>query len=150
MSDAAPRTTKFLVELVGDLETVNGICSRCPEGLSLEEIFEGWEPTPNAVTKVLLVAHQDMAAEGAALLLALILEDILDLPARDTASMQMRVTMGSDVQLSLIEDCFRLIADCAWAKMEITSAREPVIPVETTNMSELIKQAIAQSRAANS
>ncbi|MNJ77818.1 hypothetical protein D3C77_754100 [compost metagenome] len=58
--------------------------------------------------------------------------------------------MGSDVKLSRIEEHFRRIADCPWAEIEFRSALESVISVETTNMSELIKQAIAQSRQATS
>lgn len=150
MGDAAPRTTKFQVELSGDLETVNGICSKCPKGISLEENFAGWMPTSSAVTTVILVAHQDMEADVAALLLALVLEDILERPARGNTSLQMRVTAGSDVKLSRIAEHFRPIADCPWAEIEFGSALEADIPVETTNMSDLIKQAIAQSREVDS
>lgn len=150
MGNAVPRTTKFLVDLFGDPETVHSICSRCPEGISLEENFAGWGPPSNAVTKVLLVAHQDMEADTASLLLALVLEDILGRPAKGNTSLQMRVTVGSDVKLSCIEELFRPIADCPWAEIEFRSALEAVIPVETTNMSDLIKQAIAQSRETDS
>lgn len=150
MGNAVPRTTKFLVDLFGDPETVHSICSRCPEGISFEENFAGWVSTSSAVTTVILVAHQDMEADVAALLLALVLEDILERPARGNTSLQMRVTVGSDVKLSRIAEHFRPIADCPWTEIEFRSALEAVIPVETTNMSDLIKQAIAQSREADS
>jgi hypothetical protein len=150
MGDAAPRTTKFLVELVGDLETVNDICSRCPNGISLEEDFARWQPTPQERIHIFLAAHQDMAADTAALLLALVLEDIPERPVKGSTRLQMRVTVGNDVKLSSIEEHFRPIADCPWAEIEFESALEAVIRVETTNMSELIKHAIAQSREADS
>jgi hypothetical protein len=146
MGDAAPRATKFQVELSGDLETVHGICSKCPKEISLEENFAGWVPTSSAVTTVILVAHQDMEADAAALLLALVLKGIPEQPARGNTSLHMRVTVGSDVKLSRIEEHFRPIADCPWAEIEFRSALEASIPVETTNMSDLIKRAIAQSR----
>ncbi|WP_417219070.1 hypothetical protein [Achromobacter spanius] len=150
MGDAVPRTTKFLAELHGDLETVSDICSKCPEGISLEENFAGWKPNPKALIKAVLVAHQDMEAHTAALLVALAVEDTLGRPARGCTSLRMRVTVGSNVELSRIKEHFRPIADCQWAEIEITRALEPVIPVKTINMSDLIKQAIAQSREADS
>jgi hypothetical protein len=146
MDLAAPRTTKFLVELIGDLEIVGDICSRCPEGISLEENFAGWGPNPKPLIQVFLVAHPDMPAEAAGLLLALVLEGIFDRPGRSNIRMQMRVTVGSDVELSLIEDRFRLVADCSWAEIQYASAPDTVIPVRTTNISALLKQALAASR----
>lgn len=146
MSEASSRTTEFLVALVGDLETVTAICSRCPEEISLEESFTGWEPLPKGPIQVLLVAHQDMAANGAALQFALILEDILNQPPRGDRFMRMRITVGSDVNLSHIEDHFRLVSDCAWAELQYTSAPGPVIPISTTNMSALLKRAATDSR----
>jgi len=148
--DAALRTTKFLVELVGDLKTVNDICSRYPNGISLEEDFARWQPTPHARINIFLAAHQDMGADTAALLLALVLEDIVERPAKGSTRLQMRVTVGNDVKLSRIEEHFHPIADCSWAEIEFGSALEAVISVETINMSELIKHAIAQSREADS
>ncbi|WP_156395152.1 hypothetical protein [Achromobacter sp. Root565] len=143
MGDAATRTTRFLAELVGDLETVNGICSKCPEGISLEENFAGWEPSPKPLVHVFLVAHQGMAADTAALQLALVLENILNRPQGTDSLMQMWVTVSSDVKLSRIQDHFRLVADCAWAKFQFTSAPSSVISVQTTNMSALLKGAAA-------
>ncbi|WAI82553.1 MULTISPECIES: hypothetical protein [Achromobacter] len=143
MGHAAPRTTKFLVEVIGDLETVNGICSRCPEGISLEENFGGWEPTSNPLIQVFLVAHQDLGADTAALLFALALED---LPARGGTSLWVLVTVGIDVELATIEDHFRRIAECNWVDIRYSTAPGPVIQVKTTNMTALLKGAAASSR----
>ncbi|MDH0740148.1 hypothetical protein ACNPPY_04530 [Achromobacter sp. AGC78] len=143
MGHAAPRTTKFLVELIGDLETVNGICSRCPEGISLEENFVGWEPTSNPLIQVFLVAHQGMEAETAALLLALALED---LPAIGGTSLWVWVTVGIDVKLTTIKDHFHRIAECTGVDIRYSTAPGPVIQVHTTNMTTLLKSAAAASR----
>lgn len=145
MGHTAPRTTKFLVELVGDLETVNGICSRCPEGISLEENFLGWEATPNRLIQVFFVAHQDLGADTAALLFALALED---LPARGGTSLWVLVTVGIDVELTTIEDHFRRIAECNWIDIRYSTAPGPVIQVKTTNMTALLKASVTASRQA--
>ena len=146
MVHASPRTTTFLVELFGDLETVSGICSRCPEGISLEENFVGWEASPNPLIRVFFVAHQDLGADTAASLFALTLGD---LPARGSASLWMHVTVGIDVELTTIEDHFHRFADCNGVDIRYSTAPGPVIQVKTTNMTALLKSAAASSRQAD-
>lgn len=145
MGHAAPRTTKFLVELVGDLDTVNGICSRCPEGISLEENFVGWDATPSPLIQAFFVANQGLGADTAALLFALALED---LPARGGPSLWVLVTVGIDVELTTIEDHFRRIAASKWIDIRYSTAPGPVIQVKTTNMTALLKGAVTASRQA--
>lgn len=149
MADSAPRTTKFLVELIGDVETVTDICSRCPEAISLEEHFTGWDPVAKPMIQVFLVAHQDLAADAAASLLAQILKDVQNESPRGKRAMQMRATVGNGIGLSDIETHFRDFDDCAWAEFQYASAPGPIIPVETTNMSALLKRAAAASRQAD-
>lgn len=145
MGHAAPRTTRFLVELVGDLETVNGICSRCPKGISLEENFVGWKKASSPLIQVFFVADQDLGAATAALLFALALED---LPARGGTSLWVLVTVGIDVELTTIEDHFRRIAESNWIDIRYSTAPGPVIQVKTTNMTALLKGAVTASRQA--
>jgi hypothetical protein len=137
MGHAAPRTTRFLVELVGDLETVNGICSRCPKGISLEENFVGWKKTRNPLIQVFFVADQDLGADTAALLFALVLED---LPARGGTSLWVLVTVGIDVELATIEDHFHRIAECNWIDIRYSTAPGPVIQVKTTKYDRAFKR----------
>jgi len=146
MGHAVPRTTKFLVELVGNPETVHSICSRCPGGFSLEENFVGWEPTSNPLIQVFLVAHRDMGADTAASLFALALEE---LPARGGTSLCIRVTVGIDDALTTIEDRFHRIAKRTGADIRCSTAPGPSIQVRTTNMTALLKDAAASSRRAD-
>lgn len=146
MGHAVPRTTKFLVELVGNPETVHSICSRCPGGFSLEENFVGWETKSTPLIQVFLVAHQDMGADTAASLFALALEE---LPARSGTVLWIRVTVGIDDALTTIEDHFHRIAECTGADIRCSTAPGPSIQVRTTNMTALLKDAAASSRRAD-
>ncbi len=149
MTETAPRTTKFLVELIGDLETVTDICWRCPDTISLEEHFTGWEPSAKPTVQVFLVARQDLTADAAASLLARILEDIRDRPPRSDRTMQMRTIVGNDAEMSHIKNYFQNLDGCSWAEFRFTSAPGADIEVKTTNMSALLKRAVASSRGTN-
>ncbi|KNY09411.1 hypothetical protein AKG08_17365 [Achromobacter piechaudii] len=146
MAEATPRTTTFLVELIGDVETVTYICSRCPEAISLEEHFTGWEPIAKPMVQVFLVAHEDLAADAAASVLAEIIKDIHAAPPRANRAMKIRVTVGSHVNLSHLESHFRGFDNCDWAEFQYANAQDSAIPVKTTNMSAILKRAAAASR----
>ncbi|MNI93473.1 hypothetical protein D3C73_1514360 [compost metagenome] len=59
------------------------------------------------------------------------------------------VTVGIDVELPAIEDHFRRTAECKWVDIRYSTAPGPVIHVKTTNITALLKGAVAASREAD-
>lgn len=146
MDHETPRTTEFIAELNADPETVRDIWQERPEGISIEETFIRAMPDPGTLIQVFLVAQHGLSAAAAAARLALILKNIMNQTPSNSRRMELRVRVGSKVQRSLIEGEFREVSESSWIDIQYESSQEPVMPVETTNTSALLKEARERSR----